>query len=56
MTAKAIYERLVLVPGPQQFVLFVTMPYAPTTLQLALQLILDLQVYFGLCITRPLNF
>jgi len=37
-------------------VLFVTMPYAPTTLQLALQLILDLQVYFGLCITRPLNF
>ena len=45
MTAKGIYERLVLVPGPRRFVPFVTMSYAPTPPPLTLHLFLDFPVF-----------
>jgi len=45
MTAKAICEHLVLVPGPHQFALFITMPYAPTPPSFTLHLFLDFAVF-----------
>jgi len=38
VTAKAIFERLYLVPGLRQFAPFVTMPSAPTPPPLTIQL------------------
>jgi len=56
LTAQAIFERLVLVPGPQRVVPLVTMPYAPTTPQPMSHLILDFHVFFGWDVHWPLQF
>ena len=46
MTAKAIFERLVLVPEPCRFAPFVTTPYAHTLPPLTPQLFLDFLVFW----------
>ena len=48
VTAKAIFERLVLVPRPRCFVQFVIMPLAPNPPPLNLQLFLDSLEFFGI--------
>jgi len=47
VTAKANFERLYLVSGPRQFMLFVTIPYAPTPPPLTLQLFLNLVIWYA---------
>jgi hypothetical protein len=46
VTARIIFERLCLVPGPRQFALFFTMPSAPTTPPLTRRLFLDFCAIF----------
>ena len=48
VTAKAIFERLYLVPGQRLIALFVSMPSAPTPPPLTLRLFLDFRAIFFL--------
>jgi len=45
VTQKAIYERLVLVPGPRRFASSFAMPYATTSLLLTVQQFVDFAVF-----------
>jgi len=57
VTAKAIFERLYLVPGPRQFAPVVTIPYAPTPPPLTLQLLLHFSAFSSIFFPEwSLNF